>query len=279
VARDIGDGSYAPDTETRVDSGGHKVPTGIVVPERVAAHSVGVEKGFSDGTGVGGAPETSETEEEEDETSDDEDARPRHESPNAGGASRVVPQPAVAKPLQPPTHGDAWRTLAKHAESAGEAHDGARSEDEFAFSASDGDDDESPGAAVAAAKRLKRFAEIAKPAAGGDLPVGKTIAWGASQLGETQVTPVPSNTARPVGGGGGTTAAVAKRTTPGSIGRKYQRWSREEEVYFLGLCDTVGEGNWAAMLSRGTREGKLREGLTSVHLKDKWRNLNKKRLR
>ncbi len=58
-------------------------------------------------------------------------------------------------------------------------------------------------------------------------------------------------------------------------GREEYEWWGEGGVYFVGVGETVGEGNWAAMLSRGTREGKLRKGLNSVHLKDKWRNLNK----
>ena len=72
-------------------------------------------------------------------------------------------------------------------------------------------------------------------------------------------------------------ASRAARTTPGSLGRTYKRWSAEEEAYFLGLCEKHGEGKWAQMLAEGQRAGKLRADLTSVHLKDKYRNLKTKR--
>ncbi len=85
--RMVGDGNGRGEREI----GGERVRTGGVVVEGGGGERVGVEKGCAEGTGGGGGPETSETEEEEDETSDDEDARPRHESPNAGGASRVGP--------------------------------------------------------------------------------------------------------------------------------------------------------------------------------------------
>ena len=72
-------------------------------------------------------------------------------------------------------------------------------------------------------------------------------------------------------------ASRPARTTPGSLGRTYKRWSAEEEAYFLGLCEKHGEGKWAQMLAEGQRAGKLRADLTSVHLKDKYRNLKTKR--
>lgn len=269
VAADIGSGKYSPDTETRVISGTGKqseaetLPTGIVVPSAVAKGHVGVEQGFK-GT----------QEEEDTEESEDKEEAPQKENQNKP-PSRVV---EIAKGTSGrPRGGDAWSNLAKHAEASGQPN----SEDDFQF---EGSDEESPGAA--AAKRRKRFENITKP--GNNNPAGKTIAWGACQLGETQVE-------TPVGGGVRTSTAARgtiptatipttttsrptpTRTTPGSIGRKYQRWTSDEETYFIELCDKLGEGNWAAILKEGIRQGNLREGLTAVHLKDKWRNLSKKR--
>ena len=59
----------------------------------------------------------------------------------------------------------------------------------------------------------------------------------------------------------------------GSLGRTYTRWSAAEEAYFLTLCEKHGVGKWAQILAEGQKAGKLRADLTSVHLKDKYRNL------
>jgi hypothetical protein len=56
------------------------------------------------------------------------------------------------------------------------------------------------------------------------------------------------------------------------------RWSREEETAFVRLVEMQGQGNWAKVLSEGHATGALHQCRSSVDLKDKWRNLQKKLL-
>ena len=73
-------------------------------------------------------------------------------------------------------------------------------------------------------------------------------------------------------------ARAARRAYhPGVARADVQAVVRGEEAYFLGLCEKHGEGKWAQMLAEGQQAGKLRADLTSVHLKDKYRNLKTKR--
>ena len=120
------------------------------------------------------------------------------------------------------------------------------------------DDAEDLTTGLAHAEYLRSVAAIAPPA-----ELGALVAVLRAQ-GGTPVAPAAL-------------ASRAARTTPGSLGRTYKRWSAEEEAYFLGLCEKHGEGKWAQMLAEGQRAGKLRADLTSVHLKDKYRNLKTKR--
>ena len=130
-----------------------------------------------------------------------------------------------------------------------------------------------PGTEAARRRRAKlgrMLDDAARRNDGGGGGGGATVAWGASQgdglptQGGTPVAPAAL-------------ASRAARTTPGSLGRTYKRWSAAEEAYFLGLCEKHGEGKWAQMLAEGQQAGKLRADLTSVHLKDKYRNLKTKR--
>ena len=147
------------------------------------------------------------------------------------------------------------------------------SDDEYAFDGTEEEEDLSPGAEAARRRRAKLGAALddaARRNDGGGGGGGATVAWGASQgdglptQGGTPVAPAAL-------------ASRAARTTPGSLGRTYKRWSAAEEAYFLGLCEKHGEGKWAQMLAEGQQAGKLRADLTSVHLKDKYRNLKTKR--
>ena len=68
------------------------------------------------------------------------------------------------------------------------------------------------------------------------------------------------------------------KATPGSVGRKrYTRWSAAEEAALERLVTKHGEGKWAEALREGKREGSLREELTSVMIKDKWRTMQSAR--
>jgi hypothetical protein len=171
--------------------------------------------------------------------------------------------------------GDAWTNLAKHAELDGANAERHSSEnDAYAFDGSEEEGDESPGAEVARRRRQKLGAALGNSGArrtggGGG---ATTIAWGASQ-GDGVATQGGTP-----GVAAGDPVSRAARVTPGSLGRgKYTRWSAAEEEYFLTLCEKHGEGKWAQMLAEGQQAGKLRAELTSVNLKDKYRNLKTNR--
>ena len=285
VAADVGAGTYSPDAEyAKKKNEPAWEPTGIVLDRADAAGDLAnVEKGFVRGGGADDADETDEEgpeaeadgEDDVDETASEEETRGRHKrkrplSPEAPAApaapaSRVV---ALAAAARGAAAGAAWTNLAKHAEldgADGERH--SSENDAYAFDGTEEEGDESPGAEVARRRRQRLGAALvdgARRTGGGG---GATIAWGASQgdgLATQGGTPVAA---------AGAPASRAARVTPGSLGRQYTRWSAAEEEYFVTLCEKHGVGKWAQILAEGQKAGKLRADLTSVHLKDKYRNL------
>ena len=285
VARDIGAGTYEPDAEyapvrksrdADAADAGETAPTGLLCTGGDAATYA--KKGF---VRMRADEDPAPTNEDDvaDTASEDEAPRSfstRDASLGTGGkrkrpASRVVALAAAA--ARDNAAGDAWTNLAKHAGGFDGADAPRSSDDEYAFDGTDEEEDLSPGAEAARRRRAKLGAALndaARRNDGGGGGGGATVAWGASQ-GDG----LPTQGGTPVA-----PAALASRparTTPGSLGRTYKRWSAEEEAYFLGLCEKHGEGKWAQMLAEGQRAGKLRADLTSVHLKDKYRNLKTKR--
>jgi len=287
VARDIGAGTYQPDAEyapvnPKPDAAdaGETAPTGLLcINTGGDAATSRIEKGFVRMRAAHSDPAPTNPSDDVAETASEDEA-PR--SPVGGGtggkrkrpASRVVALAAAA--ARDDAAGDAWTNLAKHAGGFDGADAPRSSDDEYAFDGTDEEEDLSPGAEAARRRRAKLGAALNDAArrndggGGGGGGGGATVAWGASQgdglptQGGTPVAPAAL-------------ASRAARTTPGSLGRTYKRWSAEEEAYFLGLCEKHGEGKWAQMLAEGQRAGKLRADLTSVHLKDKYRNLKTKR--
>jgi hypothetical protein len=290
VAADVGAGIYAPDAEYSPINGrtNATAPTGIVLDRADAAGDhANVEMGFVRGGGADDADETdeevpeaeAEAEDDVDETASEEETRgrgkrkrPLSPAAPAAPASRVV---ALAAAARGAAAGDAWTNLAKHAELDGANAERHSSEnDAYAFDGSEEEGDESPGAEVARRRRQKLGAALGNSGArrtggGGG---ATTIAWGASQ-GDGVATQGGTP-----GVAAGDPVSRAARVTPGSLGRgKYTRWSAAEEEYFLTLCEKHGEGKWAQMLAEGQQAGKLRAELTSVNLKDKYRNLKTNR--
>ena len=282
VARDIGAGTYEPDAEyapvrksrdADAADAGETAPTGLLCTGGDAATYA--KKGF---VRMRADEDPAPTNEDDvaDTASEDEAPRSfstRDASLGTGGkrkrpASRVVALAAAA--ARDNAAGDAWTNLAKHAGGFDGADAPRSSDDEYAFDGTDEEEDLSPGAEAARRRRAKLGAALNDAARRNDGSGrgggGTTVAWGASQ-GDG----LPTQGGTPVA-----PAALASRparTTPGSLGRTYKRWSAEEEAYFLGLCEKHGEGKWAQMLAEGQRAGKLRADLTSVNLKDKYRNL------
>ena len=295
VARDIGAGTYAPDAEyvpvhegrggDAGDAVGRTAPTGLLCTGGDAATYA--EKGFvqTRADDQNAAPTNEDDVDEtasEDESSLQTRTRTLKSSLKTGGKRKrpsktskaakgvVALAAAVARA---DAAGDAWTNLAKHAGGFDGADAPRSSDDEYAFDGTEEEEDLSPGAEAARRRRAKLGAALddaARRNDGGGGGGGATVAWGASQgdglptQGGTPVAPAAL-------------ASRAARTTPGSLGRTYKRWSAAEEAYFLGLCEKHGEGKWAQMLAEGQQAGKLRADLTSVHLKDKYRNLKTKR--
>ena len=292
VARDIGAGTYEPDAEyapvrksrdADAADAGETAPTGLLCTGGDAATDA--EKGFvqTRADDQNAAPTNEDDVDEtasEDESSLQTRTRTLKSSLKTGGKRKRLASKAAkgvvalaAAAARADAAGDAWTNLAKHAGGFDGADAPRSSDDEYAFDGTDEEEDLSPGAEAARRRRAKLGAALddaARRNDGGGGGGGATVAWGASQ-GDG----LPTQGGTPVA-----PAALASRparTTPGSLGRTYKRWSAEEEAYFLGLCEKHGEGKWAQMLAEGQRAGKLRADLTSVHLKDKYRNLKTKR--
>ena len=294
VAADIGAGAYVPCVEyarKSTNEASPYAPTGILShPADRGALFLRETPGARAGKGFDDADEENEEDEEAPDAGDvDETASEgpsegpsSEEAPDAeardGGKRKrpTVPEDSVAAPNPPvvaaaataarrgpAAAASAWTHLVKHAESTGAER--RSSDDEYAFDGTEDEEEASPGAE--AARRRRRLGAALVDGAGKSGGGGATVAWGASQgdgLATQGGTPVAADPAA---------RASAARATPGSLGRTYKRWSAEEEAYLLTLCEKHGEGKWAQMLAEGQRAGKLRADLTSVNLKDKYRNL------
>jgi len=285
VAADARSGTYAPAAETRRGgANGSQIPTGVLVPEDVAGRAKNLQRGLR--TPRDEAEDDREEEEEEEEEGE-EGEEEAGAGAGAGGRAGLVPEKEtsprkkrlkttaskggsrVVELAKAPPEKSAWQTLAKHAE-GGELGGEDRLSDEFRFRGSDEDEDASdpsPGAEAARRRRGEALTERIVADARG----GTTVAWGSAMDLEEGAARKPEST--PGTAARGTSSRRKKPSTPGSPGRTYTRWTRDEETYLLRLCEKHGEGNWALMLAEWRGEGKLREGLTSVHLKDKFRNL------
>ena len=278
VARDIGAGTYAPDAEyvpvhegrggDAGDAVGRTAPTGLLCTGGDAATDA--EKGFvqTRADDQNAAPTNEDDVDEtasEDESSLQTRTRTLKSSLKTGGKRKRLASKAAkgvvalaAAAARADAAGDAWTNLAKHAGGFDGADAPRSSDDEYAFDGTEEEEDLSPGAEAARRRRAKLGAALddaARRNDGGGGGGGATVAWGASQgdglptQGGTPVAPAAL-------------ASRAARTTPGSLGRTYKRWSAAEEAYFLGLCEKHGEGKWAQMLAEGQQAGKLRADLT-----------------
>ena len=288
VAADIGAGAYAPLVERApksTDRASPSAPTGILIDRARGvgdARPLRAREGFflADDAAAADAGDVDNTASEREARGDaarERGTRKRPERP-LGLPEALAPRPspprvvALANAARRVAASDAWTHLAKHAESGGA--DRRSSEDGLAFDGTEDEEDASPGAEAARRRRRKLGAALrdgAGRSGGGD---GATVAWDASQgdgLTTQGGTPVAVDPRR-----GPKTAA---RATPGSLGRSYRRWSSEEEANLLTLVGKHGEGKWAQMLAEGQKAGKLRASLTSVDLKDKYRNLKMARQR
>ena len=279
VAADIGAGAYAPLVERAPKStngASPSAPTGILIDRARGvgdARPLRAREGFflADDAAAADAGDVDNTASEREARGDaarERGTRKRPERP-LGLPEALAPRPspprvvALANAARRVAASDAWTHLAKHAESGGA--DRRSSEDGLAFDGTEDEEEASPGAE--AARRRRRLGAALVDGAGKSGGGGATVAWGASQgdgLATQGGTPVAADPAA---------RASAARATPGSLGRTYKRWSAEEEAYLLTLCEKHGEGKWAQMLAEGQRAGKLRADLTSVNLKDKYRNL------
>ena len=283
VARDIGAGTYEPDAEyapvrksrdADAADAGETAPTGLLCTGGDAATYA--KKGF---VRMRAAEDPAPTNEDDvaDTASEDESSlqtrtRTLKSSLKTGGKRKRLASKAAkgvvalaAAAARDNAAGDAWTNLAKHAGGFDGADAPRSSDDEYAFDGTEDEEEASPGAE--AARRRRRLGAALVDGAGKSGGGGATVAWGASQgdgLATQGGTPVAADPAA---------RASAARATPGSLGRTYKRWSAEEEAYLLTLCEKHGEGKWAQMLAEGQRAGKLRADLTSVNLKDKYRNL------
>ena len=288
VAADIGAGAYAPLVERAPKStngASPSAPTGILIDRARGvgdARPLRAREGFfladdADAADAGDVDNTASEREARGDAARERGTRKRPERP-LGPPEALAPRPspprvvALANAARRVAASDAWTHLAKHAESGGA--DRRSSEDGLAFDGTEDEEDASPGAEAARRRRRKLGAALrdgAGRSGGGD---GATVAWDASQgdgLTTQGGTPVAVDPRR-----GPKTAA---RATPGSLGRSYRRWSSEEEANLLTLVGKHGEGKWAQMLAEGQKAGKLRASLTSVDLKDKYRNLKMARQR
>jgi hypothetical protein len=185
----------------------------------------------------------------------------------ATGAREKAPAPSPKK--RAAAAGDAWGQLNKHLDTEEEAAaaanaavpdpDDVRATDSEGAADSDSDSDSDSDAPSPAARRRARGVNI-QPQARKRGAV--TVEWD-----EGRDAP-----GRAVASGSG------PKATPGSVGRKrYTRWSAAEEAALERLVTKHGEGKWAEALREGKREGSLREELTSVMIKDKWRTMQSAR--
>ena len=290
VARDIGAGTYAPDAEyvpvhegrggDAGDAVGRTAPTGLLCTGGDAATDA--EKGFVQ-TRADDQNAAPTNEDDVDETASEDESSPQTRTrtlksslKTGGKRKRLLKRQSRYSRL--------WRRRRRAPDAAGDARtNSSRGRVRLVWGSAlfgrrvrvrrhGGGGGFVPGCGAARRRRAKLGAadDAARRNDGGGGGCGATVAWGASQgdglptQGGTPVAPAAL-------------ASRAARTTPGSLGRTYKRWSAAEEAYFLGLCEKHGEGKWAQMLAEGQQAGKLRADLTSVHLKDKYRNLKTKR--
>eukprot|EP00959_Pyramimonas_sp_CCMP1952_P462219 9482891-Pyramimonas_sp.AAC.1 len=61
--------------------------------------------------------------------------------------------------------------------------------------------------------------------------------------------------------------------------RRNPKWSKAEEKAFERLVNTYGQGMWKQIMVAGRDEGVICPNRSEVDLKDKWRNMTKKKNR